>query len=127
MVSAGSKRRTKPKKSVPPSRVRYEDANPAVTVRLSRELRDQLAELKEEHGLSLGDVLRIGLERAKPDLDAARDRGMVEGYDIARDEYEVTYWCSWCGRRHLSIASEEEKEAAARMMLEAGWHSPACR
>ncbi len=66
MVSVRSKSRAKAKASVPPSRVRYEKANPAVTVRISLELRDKLAELKEEHGLSLGDVLRIGLERAKP-------------------------------------------------------------
>ncbi len=127
MVSGRSRSRSRAKKSVPPSRVRYEKANPAVTVRVSRELRDALAELKEEQGLSMGDLLRIGLEKAKPDLEAAYQRGMEEGYEIAQDEYEVTYWCSRCRRRHMSITTDEEKEAAADMMYQAGWHSTACR
>ena len=85
-----------------------------------------MAELKEKRGLSMGDLLRIRLEKAKPNLDAAYHQGLEEGYDIAKDEYEVTYWCSRCRRRHLRIHTDEEKEAAAKLMYEAGWHSPAC-
>ena len=51
-----------------------------MTVRISSELRAKLAELKETHNLSLGDVLRIGMEKAKPDLDAAYARGCDEAY-----------------------------------------------
>ena len=127
MVSGRSKSRSRAKKSVPPSRVRYEKANPAVTVRVSRELRDVLAVMKEEHGLSMGDLLRIGLDKAKPDLDAAYQHGMEVGYDIAKDDYEVTYRCSGCRRRHLSVTTNEEKEAAAKLMCQAGWYSSACR
>ena len=127
MVSGSSKSRSMASKSVPPSRVKYEKANPAVTVRVSRELRDVLAELKGEHGLSLGDVLRIGAKMAKPELEAAYQRGMLEGYEIAKDEYIVTYWCSRCRRRHMSISSYQAKEAAAKLMYEAGWHSTTCR
>jgi hypothetical protein len=137
---------------VPPSRVRYEAANPAVTVRISLELRDELAKLKEEHGLSLGDVLRIGLDKAKPQLDAAHQqwekkgyqktkrpsqtkpqidaahqRGEEKGYQKGKREYEVTYWCAGCRQRHLTITTAEEKEAAANMMFRAGWQIPDCR
>ena len=41
-------------------------------------------------------------------------------------EYEVTYWCSRCSRRHLSITTDEAMNAAAQLMYEAGWHSTAC-
>ncbi len=127
MVSGRSKSRSKAKRSVPPSRLRYEEANPAVTVRVPRELRDVLAELKEAQGLSMGDLLRIGLDKAKPDLDAAYQHGMEMGYDIAKDEYEVTYWCSRCRRRHISVTTDAEKEAAAELLYQAGWYSAACR
>ena len=113
-------------KSVSPSRARYEKANPTVSVRVSSELREWLTMLKEVHDLSIGDVLRIGLEKAKPDLAAARTRGFAEGYEMAREKYEVTYWCSCCRPRHLSILSQEAKEDAAKMMCEAGWHSSSC-
>lgn len=98
-----------------------------MTVRISRGLRDELAKLKEEHGLSLGDVLRIGLEKAKPALDAAHRRGEKKGYGNAEKEFKVTFWCSRCRQRHMSITSAEGKEAAANLMFQAGWHSPACQ
>jgi len=134
MVTGSSAPRRKGKKSAPPSRLRYEKANPAVTIRISSELRAKLAELKETHDLSLGDVLRIGMEKAKPDLDAAFERGEFEGYesgfydgyDGAKEDYEVTYWCSQCRRRHLTIKSDKEKEAAAKLMYQAGWYSTTC-
>ena len=137
MVTGSSAPRRMGKKSAPPSRLRYEKANPAVTVRISSELRAILAELKETHKLSLGDVLRIGVEKAKPDLDTAYERGREEayqeeyqayseGYEEAKMEYEVTYWCSRCRRRHLTITTDEEKKAAAQLMYDAGWRSTAC-
>ena len=134
MVTGSSAPRRKGKKSAPPSRLRYEKANPAVTVRISSELRAKLAELKETHDLSLGDVLRIGVEKAKPDLDAAFERGEFEGYEAgfdegyegAKEDYEVTYWCSRCRRRHMTITTDEAKKAAAQLMYDAGWHSTAC-
>ena len=89
-------------------------------------MRAKLADLKELHGLSLGDVLRIGLEKAKPNLDAAYGRGCYEGYEEAKEEYEVTYLCSLCRRRHMSINTDEEKKAAAQLMYDAGWHSTIC-
>ena len=118
--------RQKGKKSVPPSRVRYEQAHPTVTVRISSELRERLDFFKEAHGLSLGDVLRIGLEKAEPDLDRAYGRGANDGYEEAKEEYEVTYRCRECRQRHLNITSDEEKKAAADLMYQAGWHSPDC-
>ena len=134
MVTGSSDPRRKGKKSTPPSRLKYEKTNPAVTVRVSAELREKLAELKEVHALSLGDVLRIGVEKAKPDLDSAFERGEFEGYEQgfdegyegAKEEYEITYWCSKCRRRHLSITTNEEKEAAAKLMYKAGWYSTNC-
>ena len=127
MVTGRSKPRANAKKSVPPSRARYEEANPAVTVRISQELREKLGELKEKQGLSVGDVLRIGLEMATPDLNVAHERGTKEGYEVARREYEVKYRCGRCGRRHLSITEVTEKKAAASLMEQAGWYSPDCR
>jgi hypothetical protein len=122
-----SKSRTQSKKRVPPPRIRYEKSHPTVSIRISEEMRRKLAELKDEHGLSLGEVLRIGIQIAQPDLDYAYDRGLQEGYEIARAEYEVTFRCSRCGRRHLSITDEKTKEAASDFLYRAEWQNPACR
>ena len=45
----------------PLSRVKYEQNNPAVTVRTSSGLRRNLEELEEIVGLGMADILRIGL------------------------------------------------------------------
>ncbi len=81
------------------------------------------------------------MEKAKPDLDAAYERGREEayqeeyqaysegyeeGYEEAKMEYGVTYWCSLCRLRHMTITTDEEKKAAAQLMYDAGWHSTAC-
>ncbi len=119
---------------VPPSRTRYEANHPAVTARVSKELFAELKVLKKQAGLSVADVLKIGLEKSKPRAGEAYEKGYQEGgeegfvlgWGQAEEEYEVTYWCASCRRRHLSITTDEEKEAAAALMYQAGWHSTVC-
>ena len=97
---------------------------------MSREISDSLETFKQAHGLSLADILSIGLNKAKPDIVNANAHGMEQGYYIgygaAQEEYEVTYFCGHCRSRHLSITTDEEREAAANMMYRAGWHDPDC-
>jgi len=104
MVSVRSISRVRAKKSVPPSRVRYEKANPAVTIRISRELRDELLKLKEEHGLSLGDVLRIGLEKAKPIVDEAYKKGYI---DVLGKCLGIVYGCGRCYERVCELVPDD--------------------
>ena len=108
--------------SIPPSRKRYEAAHPTVSVRVDRALLDALKRLKETAGLSTADVLKIGLDKARPAVDA----GFAEAYEVAHAEYAVTYSCSRCHRRHMTVTSDEEKEAAAKFMYQTGWHNPKC-
>ena len=125
------KTRTRSKRHVPPSRIRYEKANPTVSIRISKDMRAKLDELKNEHGLSLGEVLRIalktlnGLLEHEPELEVALRQW--EGYAIAEEEYKITFVCSRCKRRHLSCTDIKTREAAARLLYQAGWHSPSCR
>ena len=125
--------RNRKKKHTPPSRQRYEADNPVVSVRVPKDLYDALARFKKR-GLSFADVLKLGLELAEPDLEEAWNQGSIWGHDIgyeaAQAEYEVTYRCRRCRRcrrRHLSITTDDEKEAAASAMYQLGWHDPDCR
>ena len=119
------------KKQTPPSRRRYEAKNPVVSVRVPRKLYNELIEFKKAKGVSMADVLKFGLELSKPNIDSAWQDGAEEGYEIgygvAKDEYEVGYWCGRCRRFHLTINSAQEKEYAANAMYKAGWHDPNCR
>ncbi len=55
--------KNKKPKQLPPSRVRYEAANPTVSVRISREFHEELEDLKEMSGLSMADILKAGLDK----------------------------------------------------------------
>ena len=121
----------KNKSQPPPSRRRYEESHPGISARVSREVYDAVVALKRSQGLSFSDLILIGLGKAKPDLDAAWEKGTEWGHEIGYEagqiEFEVTYWCNACGRRHLSITSDEEKDEAAKMMFRAGWHDLDCQ
>ena len=76
--------------------------------------------MKFESGMSTADVIRIGLDNAKPDLKAAYERGVEDGVETGTEIYEVPYACGECGEWHLSIASEKEKGAASEFMARQG-------
>ncbi|MBF8267727.1 MAG: hypothetical protein HW388_1235 [Dehalococcoidia bacterium] len=52
---------TKAVRKTPPSRVRYETANPTVSCRVPTEVYDRLQAVKEAEGRNCADVLKIGL------------------------------------------------------------------
>lgn len=116
------KRKAKP---VPPSRTRYETANPTVSVRISQELREELEELKEISGLSMADILKVGLDKLKPDADQFYDKGLKDGYEIAEEEFKVMATCSRCGRTHLPVTGDKMKEVVAQAFI--GWYDKTCR
>ncbi len=137
MVSGKSKRR-----QVPPSRLRYEASHPTATVRVARELHNELKRLRETAGLSMAEVLKVGLEKAQASTQKTYEKGFKagkkagrqtgyrsgksDGFEVATEKYAVSYYCARCRYRHLTITTDKEKEAAANLMYEAGWHNPDC-
>ena len=94
-----------------------------VSARLDAELLLELDLLKSKSGMSVADVLRVGLNKARPPIEMTF--GLA--YKDAEMRYKVNYLCSGCGRDDMSIQSEEEKEAAAELMYRDGWYCPRCR
>jgi hypothetical protein len=93
---------------------------------VSRDLYGELKAVAATSGLSMADILKVGMEKVEATAGSAYHDGFVDGYATAADEYEVTYWCARCHKRHLSLDTEETKEAGAKLMYEAGWHDPKC-
>ena len=88
---------------------------------------DQLKTLAGTTGVSMADILKIGMSKVAVEAGAAYEKGEREGFDIAREMFEVVYNCAMCGREHLSVDTPEQQEAAAKMMTQAGWHGLECR
>ena len=91
MVKTKGKRR-----SIPPSRRRYEASHPTVSFRVDLDLYAQLKGLKEKANLSVADVLKVGLERCGPLVGEAHHTGFMsalsEAYELVCDtcEDEIT-------------------------------------
>ena len=85
MVNTHGKRR-----STPPSRQRYEASHPTVSFRVDQNLYLELKRLKEQANLSVGDILKVGLERCEPLVGEAHHtgfmRGLAESYAVACDD-----------------------------------------
>ncbi len=126
-VDGACKMTTKNKKTkpVPPSRIRYTEANPTVSVRINQEFKGELEEMKEMSGLSMADILKAGLDKLEPDNEASYERGLKDGYEMAEEEFKVLATCSGCGKAHLPVVGEGMKAAAAQRLI--GWTGKSCR
>ena len=62
-----------------PSRRRYEERNPTISIRVSVELYDALKELKAKGDLSVSEVLKVGLGLLSPLTGSSFDRGVMQG------------------------------------------------
>ena len=105
----------------PPSKIKYDQSHPTVSIRVSRGLYDRLKDLRERSGKSLGDILREALERQLPSTKKAYQLG----YNAAKRQFAVSYKCSVCGG-NLTASSLREKEAMAQYMREHGWRHGKC-
>ncbi len=115
-----------------PSRVRYEQAHPTVSCRVSRELYDRLKAARKREARSFADILKIGLGvlevQAKKESEVrkrARAAGYREGYAAAERLYEVIIPCAICGEM-MAITGPQAKEAVKKYMREHGWGHSAC-
>ena len=85
MVNRSGKRR-----SLPPSRQRYQQAHPTVSLRVDLDLFAQLKGLKEQSGLSVVDVLKVGLEKSEPLVGEAFQNGFMSALAEAYETVSAT-------------------------------------
>lgn len=114
-----------PKRHVPPSRIRYEQQHPTVSVRVSQPVYDRLKALRERSGKSLGDILREALGVQEPTTNVTFNRGYRKGHADAEKLYRVDYRCSVCDGP-MTINEDTEKQRAAQYMREHGWGHGSC-
>ena len=100
MVNRSGKRRP-----LPPSRERYQQAHPTVSLRVDQDLYARLKELKGKANLSVADVLKVGLEKCGPLVGEAFRNGFMGG--LAEAYQNV---CDTCEDEVLAIAIAQGAE-----------------
>ncbi|MEM4976981.1 MAG: hypothetical protein QXT64_06640, partial [Desulfurococcaceae archaeon] len=76
----------------PPSYYRYQKEHPAISIRLTKELKEMLDKVKGD--MSYSDVVKKLLTK---DLKEIYERAFDEGYKRAFNEYAIWYYCVVCG------------------------------
>ena len=100
MVNRSGKRRP-----LPPSRQRYQQSHPTVSLRVDLDLYARLKALKEQAGLSVADVLRVGMERRGPLVGEAFRNGCMSA--LAEAYQNV---CDTCEDEVMAIAIAQGAE-----------------
>ena len=101
MVKTKGKRR-----SIPPSRRRYEASHPTVSFRVDLDLYGELKALKEKGNLSVADIMKVGLERCEPLVGEAYHTGFMGGL---AETYAVA--CDDCQDQVMAIAQADYSAA----------------
>lgn len=109
------------KKHQPPAKIKYDSTHPVVSIRADQKLKEQLDEIKQTSGKSVGDILREAVKVQAPSTKEAYTRG----WNDATRAYRVQYKCCVCGGTML-LSSSDEKKAVARYMREHGWAHSKC-
>ena len=100
MVNRSGKRRP-----LPPSRERYQQSHPTVSLRVDQDLYGRLKELKGKADLSVADVLKVGLEKSEPLVGEAFQNGFMSA--LAEAYQNV---CDTCEDEVMAIAIAQGEE-----------------
>ena len=114
-----------PKKSVPPSRRRYEESHPVISMRVEKGLYVRLKLMKEKTGKSVADVLREAVGGQLARGETAWEFGFEHGHSEAEKLYRVNFRCAYCGGS-VPLTGAKAKAAAAKLMRENGWRHGEC-
>ena len=118
------------KRGIPPSRQRYEESHPTVTVRVSREIYNQLLEIREATGQSWADLMKVALKLQKPVLtrkpnEAELHISFEQGWEHAWNEYALVVPCSKCGK-DITVNSDN-KQSAIEYLKSGGFQHQKCQ
>jgi flagellar biosynthesis/type III secretory pathway protein FliH len=141
---------TTPLKHRSPSKDRYAQNHPAVTVHFDLDTYTRLVALRESTDLSLNQMIRAALDSLESEAAAILERGRREGvargktigeaaghktghaegfkagYLKARAAYRLTYPCGHCERLIEVRAGDEDAKHAVEVLVEDGWGHADC-
>ncbi len=118
----------------PPARIRYEQSHPTVSCRLSKDTYDLLKQRLEDLGeVSFADfvkdslgVLQLKIPDTKEIKKKARSAGNSQGYNKAKNEYEIWYYCNVCGGQITIKPNEGAHKEIIGYLKSRGWGHNNC-
>lgn len=109
----------------PPSRIRYEQTHPVVSIRVDQDTAKTLKEISETTGKSLGQLIKENLKIQKITEKDIQKRVQQE-YDKGADDYEIWYYCARCGEKIIISPNSRQHKAVIEYMKEHRWGHKNC-
>lgn len=113
----------------PPARVRYEQSHPTVSCRISRDTYVLLNQRLQDLGVSFADFVKdsLGLLQLKmPDVEKIKETARAEGYDQAKKDHRIWYFCNVCRKPIYVLPNSESHKAIIGYMKENRWAHATC-
>lgn len=111
-----------------PSQVKYDQANPTITVRLKKDTKDLLDKCKGD--LSQREMIRKLIMDNKDALQTAYEAGTLDGYGEgftrAKKEHEIAYCCDVCKKEIGIEPFSDEHKAIVNHLFREGWGHNEC-
>jgi len=111
-----------------PSRIKYETSHPTVSARIPIAVKAKIIANLKKLDMNTADAFkelaRVLDEKVKPS-ELTNKTEYQAGISAARQYYAVFYNCCKCGQTKV-INTRKEKEAASKLMTEAGWCHETC-
>jgi len=111
----------------PPARIRYEQSHPTVSCRVDRDTYDLLKQrLEDLGGVSFADFVKESLGLLHTDAKQIREAAWGAGYDEAKKDWQIWYFCAVCGKRIDMSPDSDSHKAMIGYMKEHGWRHTSC-
>ncbi|KYK21509.1 hypothetical protein AYK25_03430 [Thermoplasmatales archaeon SM1-50] len=122
------------KRHKPPSRIRYQENNPTVSVRMPRAWKEEFNKYLKETHLTAGDFFRIAFRKQKKNYKKVRsevhqnglNEGFHNGYEKARKNYRIWYYCAFCKKEIDLLPNSNEHRDIIEYIKEKGWIHETC-
>lgn len=107
-----------------PSKIRYEENNPSITFRVTKEEKESIEQMAEEADKSISTLVRIALLHLHEEMEDMYGDAYNYGYDIGCDDtkknYAISYPCSVCGSLCVISPNSECHKAVLQFLQEKG-------
>lgn len=115
-----------------PSRIKYEQNHPTISVRLPKDKREKLLAMLKTMDVTLPQLIlnfigehEIKIQPIEIIKGTSFRAGLGKGYQQAVKNCAIKYPCSKCGKE-IVVSTEEEKKAIRGFMTESGWRHGDC-
>ena len=109
-----------------PSKRKYDEKNPSVTFRMSKEEKIELEKMSKLLNMSTSEIIHEFFFNQKEGAIKLFNNGIKHGRQLEREQNRIFYFCSICNKKIFIEPNTHEHHAMIQYMLMYGWGHREC-